>query len=145
MKVIKGRTALVTGAASGIGRAIALALAREGANLCLLDIDDENLARVADEAGALKVAVTARHCDLSQPAQIDTVIADLKAAGPIHILINNAGAIYYGPTSLMSAAQWQEIMSVNLLAPFTCSANCCRCLRVRTKRMSSMSAAFLAW
>ncbi len=108
----------MTGAACGIGRAIALALAREGADLCLFDIDDENLARTASEAGAFGVAVTTRHCDLSESAQISAAVANLMSSGePIHLLINNAGLAYYGPTHEMSAAQWREIMAVNLLSP----------------------------
>lgn len=118
MKVIEGRTALVTGAASGIGRAIALALARERANLCLLDIADEELVQTADEARGLGVSVIVRRCDLSQSAQISDAIADIvPRAGGIHILINNAGLAYYGPTHEMSAAQRHNIMAVNLLAP----------------------------
>jgi short-subunit dehydrogenase len=118
MKVIRGRTALVTGAASGIGRAIAVALAREGANLCLLDIDAENLAGTAREAETIGVTVTARHCDLSQPERISAAVADLTAGGrAIHILINNAGLAYYGPTHDMDDAQWRAILSVNFLAP----------------------------
>jgi 3-oxoacyl-[acyl-carrier protein] reductase len=118
MKVIRGRTALVTGAASGIGRAIALALAREGASLCLLDVDDQNLAQTASEAKSLGVAVATRHCDLSQPDQIGAAIADLLARErPIHILVNNAGLAYYGPTHEMSATQRRDILTVNLLAP----------------------------
>lgn len=118
MKVIRGRTALVTGAASGIGRAIALALSREGASLRLLDIDDQNLEQTARDARALGVAVTTRHCDLTQPAQISDVVAEILGSGdPIHILINNAGLAFHGSTHGMTATQWRQIMSVNLLAP----------------------------
>jgi 3-oxoacyl-[acyl-carrier protein] reductase len=118
MRVIRGRTALVTGAASGIGRAIALALAREGANLVLLDIDEQNLVQTASKAESMGVAATARHCDLTQPDQISAAVAEIMAAAkPIHILINNAGLAYYGPTDAMTATQWRQIMSVNLLAP----------------------------
>jgi 3-oxoacyl-[acyl-carrier protein] reductase len=118
MRVLKARTALVTGAASGIGRAIALALAREGANLVLLDIDDQNLARTASMAKSTGVAVSTRHCDLSEPAEISAAIRDLAGGGgPLQILINNAGLAYYGPTHAMSPAQCRQIMAVNLLAP----------------------------
>ena len=118
MKVIRGRTALVTGAASGIGRAITLALAGEGANLVLLDIDEQNLARTAAAAKGMGVTVSMRHCDLSEPDEISAAVADLAADDrPIHILINNAGLAYYGPTHAMTAMQWRQIMSVNLLAP----------------------------
>lgn len=108
----------MTGAASGIGRAIALALAAEGAALWLLDIDEGNLEQTANQAKALGVAVTARRCDLTQPEQISNAVAEIiAAANPIHILINNAGLAYYGPTHEMSAAQCNDIMAVNLLSP----------------------------
>jgi 3-oxoacyl-[acyl-carrier protein] reductase len=118
MRTIKRRTALVTGAASGIGRAIAFALAREGANLLLLDVDEQNLTQTASKAESVGVAVSTRRCDLSEPGQITAAVADLTSGGrPVHILINNAGLAYYGPTHEMSVAQCDEIMSVNLLAP----------------------------
>lgn len=118
MKVIRGRTALVTGAASGIGRAVALALAREGAALRLLDIDDQNLERTASSARALGVAVTTRHCDLTQPVEISNAVSEIRDGGDrVHILINNAGLAYYGSTHEMSAKQWHDIMAVNLLSP----------------------------
>jgi 3-oxoacyl-[acyl-carrier protein] reductase len=118
MKVIRGKKALVTGAASGIGRAIALALAREGADLFLLDIDAANLAGTAEAARRLGVSVIARVCDLTEPAQISAAVAALQAEwGGLNILINNAGISYYGATEAMSAEQWHSLMSVNLLAP----------------------------
>jgi 3-oxoacyl-[acyl-carrier protein] reductase len=119
MRRIRGRKALVTGAASGIGRALALALAREGADLFLLDIDAAKLAATAREAESLGVAVVARPCDLAQPAEISAAVEALRASfgGRLHILVNNAGLVYYGRTDEMSLEQCRRILSVNLLAP----------------------------
>lgn len=118
MKIIRGRKALVTGAAGGIGRALALALAREGADLFLVDIDAANLERAAAEARALGVEVVTRTCDLAEPAEISAMGQALTAEwGALNILINNAGVTWYGPTDTMSAEQWRRIMAVNLLAP----------------------------
>ena len=118
MQVIRGRKALVTGAASGIGRAIARALACEGADLFLLDIDAPGLERVAAELRAQGVAVVAQVCDLADAAAVSAAVQALQARwGALAILINNAGITFYGPTETMSAAQWQRIMAVNLLAP----------------------------
>src|SRR5882757_9125998 len=104
MKVIRGKKAMVTGAASGIGRAIALALAREGADVFLLDIDAANLASAAEAARCLGVTAIVRHCDLTEPAQISAAVAALQAEwGGLNILINNAGITYYGATEAMSA------------------------------------------
>jgi 3-oxoacyl-[acyl-carrier protein] reductase len=79
MQVLRGKRALVTGAASGIGRAIALALGREGADLYLLDIDEENLALTARAAEQLGVSVATVACDLAQPARISAAVGALIA------------------------------------------------------------------
>jgi short-subunit dehydrogenase len=115
---IRDKKALVTGAASGIGRAIALALAREGAHLYLIDIDGANLAVTAREAAQQNVTVLTRVCDLSDPKQITAAVDSLLSSwGRLDILVNNAGTIYYGPTKEMTAEQWNRVLAVNLLAP----------------------------
>ena len=118
MRVIRGKKAMVTGAASGIGRAIALALAREGADLFLVDINVEKLAAVAREARDHGVEAITTTRDLAEPDEVAAAVASLRAAwGSLNILVNNAGIAYYGPTHLMTGAQWNRILSVNLLAP----------------------------
>jgi short-subunit dehydrogenase len=118
VRTIRGKTALVTGAASGIGRGIALALAREGANLYLLDIDLPGLESLAQEAQKAGVTAVAARCDLSQPADITRALSEMTSSGvQIEILVNNAGVAYYGPTHSMTAAQWDRLMGINLLAP----------------------------
>jgi NAD(P)-dependent dehydrogenase (short-subunit alcohol dehydrogenase family) len=118
MKCFHGKKALVTGAASGIGRAIALALAREGADLYLVDVNDAKLAAVADEARHFGTVVVAARCDVGRPEQITaTVNALVNCWGYIDILVNNAGVCYYGPTDRMTAAQWDWLLGINLLAP----------------------------
>jgi 3-oxoacyl-[acyl-carrier protein] reductase len=118
MRIIRGKKALVTGAASGIGRAIALALAGEGADVFLVDINKDGLADVAREAGNHGVKVVTAVCDLSDPAQIEELGANLRRRwNGLNILVNNAGIAYYGHTHLMTGEQWQRIMAVNLLAP----------------------------
>jgi 3-oxoacyl-[acyl-carrier protein] reductase len=118
MKTIRGRRALVTGAASGIGRAIALELAKERAALFLVDINGEELVAASREIAAHGGEVVTAVCDLADPAQITAAVEKLRATwGGLDILINNAGIAYYGPTHLMSDAQWRRIMAVNLMAP----------------------------
>ena len=118
MRVLRGRKALVTGAASGIGRAIALALAREGADLWLLDVDEAGLQDVVSEAAATGVEAIGRRCDLTQADAVSAALQELLGEwGGLDILVNNAGVAYYGPTEKMTAQQWQWLMGINLLAP----------------------------
>jgi short-subunit dehydrogenase len=118
MKTIRGKRAVITGAAGGIGRAIALALAAEGADLHLLDIDDVNLAGAVAEARKRGADAAGSHCDLARPQEISAAIeAILKRWGHVDILVNNAGVAYYGPTERMTAGQCDWLLGVNLLAP----------------------------
>jgi short-subunit dehydrogenase len=118
MKHLKGKRTLLTGAASGIGRALALELAREGVHLYLLDVDRAGLQSVIGECRAMGVVAVGRQCDLSQPVQIAAALADLLARWKyIDLLVNNAGVAYYGPTEKMTAGQWNWLISINLLAP----------------------------
>ncbi len=118
MRDLRGKRALVTGAASGIGRALALELARRGVRLFLLDLDREKLDAVIDEARRLGVEALGSRCDVSVPREIDDAVAMvLTAWGGVDLLVNNAGVAFYGPTHEMTGAQWDRVMSVNLLAP----------------------------
>jgi 3-oxoacyl-[acyl-carrier protein] reductase len=118
MRVIRGKKALITGAASGIGRAIALALAQEGADVFLVDINEEGLADLARELGRYGTKVVTATCDLSEPAQIEALTVNLRRRwNGLNILVNNAGVTYYGHTHLMAGAQWNRILAINLLAP----------------------------
>jgi len=118
MRQIRGKTALVTGAASGIGRAIALRLADEGARLYLLDINEAGLAEVVAEAHRRGVEAIGRVCDVSQPRQITDAVNHLLATfGGLDILVNNAGVTYYGRTGRMAAEHWDRLLAINLHAP----------------------------
>jgi 3-oxoacyl-[acyl-carrier protein] reductase len=117
MKTLRGRTAFVTGAASGIGRAIAIALAREGVNLVLSDHDADGLASAQSDATKLGVSATVAMCDLTQPAEITEMLDRLFSTGPLHILVNCAGIALYGQQRSVSDGDWRNLMAVNLLAP----------------------------
>jgi 3-oxoacyl-[acyl-carrier protein] reductase len=118
MRIIRGRKAVVTGAASGIGRAIALALAREGADLFLIDRDVALLTTVAQDAARHQVAVVATVCDLAVPAEITRTINQVRATwDSVNILVNCAGVACYGPYHLVPEAAVRQTMAVNLLAP----------------------------
>jgi short-subunit dehydrogenase len=118
MRKIQGKTALVTGAASGIGRAIALRLADEGARLYLLDVNTVELAKVVAEAKRRGVEAVGRHCDLSQRTQITAAVHHLlDQLGGVDILVNNAGITYYGQTRSMAVEHWNQLLAINLHAP----------------------------
>jgi 3-oxoacyl-[acyl-carrier protein] reductase len=118
MRCIRGRKAIVTGAASGIGRAIALALAAEGADLFLIDRDATLLALTVAEAMKHGSETKSAVCDLAVVTEITAVVAEIQAVwSEIHILINCAGVASYGPFHLTDDETWHRIMAVNLLAP----------------------------
>jgi short-subunit dehydrogenase len=118
MQTIRNKNALVTGAASGIGRAIALRLAQEGANLYLLDVNEAGLAKVVSTAKQQGTQAMGRRCDVSQPQQIaESVSYVLSRWGVVDILVNNAGITYYGKTELMAAEHCEKLLAINLHAP----------------------------
>src|SRR5437016_1587291 len=107
MKTIAGKRALVTGAASGIGRAIAWALARQGVDLFLLDLNEAALDELADSLRGQGACVIARRCDLRVQHELDARLAELLSEwGGVDIVVNNAGITYVAATAEMSDAQW---------------------------------------
>jgi short-subunit dehydrogenase len=117
MRVIRDKKVLVTGAASGIGRAISLRLAREGAHLFLVDINVTGLADVSAEARSMGVEVVTRTCDVSDLREVTATVDDVRRRwNGIDVLVNNAGITYYGKTERMSAEHWEKLMRVNLLS-----------------------------
>ncbi len=115
------RTALITGASSGIGTATALAFANAGINLVLLGRDQERLTAVAQSA--IAVGVTAKTCaiDLSKLDQVSAKIAEIAAdSDHLNILINNAGMAYTGSMGDTPLADWQRVIDLNLTSVFQC-------------------------
>jgi len=116
---MKGKAALVTGAASGLGRASAARLARAGANVCLVDV---NAAGLQDTAGLLEasgVDVLVHATDLSEPDNCGAAVAAAVARfGQLDALCNIAGIIFLANSHQMPAEQWHKTMAINLSAPF---------------------------
>ena len=118
MQQFHGRTTFLTGAASGIGRCLAVELAQAGCNLCLVDVNAEGLRTLAAELAPSGVRVLLFPCDLMDRKAVSATIASaLQQTGGIDLLINNAGVAYYGPTDQMTQGQWDWLMTINLLAP----------------------------
>ena len=118
MRTLRNKSALVTGAASGIGQAIALQLARKGVNLYLLDVDQAGLIDVVAAAKNERVEAIGRCCDLSDSRQVAASSAHiLDRWGGVDLLVNNAGITYYGQTAEMSAEHCERLLAINLHAP----------------------------
>lgn len=118
MKQLDGKRALVTGTASGIGRAIALELAKCGTHLLLADRDDLGMARTAEMIGKRDVGVDTFHYDAERPEEIAGLARFAKSLpGGVDILVNNAGVTYRGPTDRMELQHWERMLDVNLYAP----------------------------
>jgi len=116
---LAGRTAVVTGASRGIGRAIALRFAEAGADLALWARDPGALQRVADEVTALGARSLATACDVADPAAVAAAAAGVRRAlAPIAIVVNNAGNVLRKPTVDITDAEWRRVMAVNLDGPF---------------------------
>ena len=117
---LAGRTALVTGAGQGIGRALALGLAHAGARVAMVDINADTAARVADEARALKVDAAHRVLDVERSDDIEpAVVWAERTLGPIDVLVNNAGVRERAFDSFATtAADWDHVLAVNLRGPF---------------------------
>ena len=114
MTAISGSAAAVTGAASGIGRALALELAARGCDLALADCDEAGLESVAAELASTGRKVTTYRVDVSQTAQIDAFAAAAIAAHPtLNILINNAGVALLGQFNEIDQAQFEWLMNIN--------------------------------
>jgi len=118
---IQGKTALITGASRGIGRAIALEFARQGAHrLLILARDRHRLAAVADEIKALGVEVVTLAVDLTQPIAVNIAIAQAwRSHGPIHLLVNCAGVAHQTPFLQSKIPKLQEEISLNLMGMYT--------------------------
>ena len=116
-----GRVALVTGAASGIGRATAIALANAGADLALLDIDDAALADTATKVESIGRRALPIRCDVSRASQAQAAIAHaVETLGRLDILVNNAGIVYVGTVAEMTEEDWDRVIAVNLKSVFLC-------------------------
>lgn len=120
MKLLEGKTALITGAARGIGKAIALKFAAEGANVAFTDLKiDENGKQTEDEILALGVKAKGYASDASDFAQTKEVVDQVKADfGSIDILVNNAGITMDGLMMRMTESQWDRVININLKSAF---------------------------
>ena len=118
--MLQGKTALITGGSRGIGRAIALRMAREGANVAILYAGNEAAAQETVEAArALGANAFCARADVGEYAQVESAIhAAKEALGPIHILVNNAGIARDKLIMRMSSEDFAAVVRVNLMGAF---------------------------
>lgn len=120
MKLLEGKTALITGAARGIGKAIALKFASEGANVAFTDlVIDENGKATEAEIAAFGVKAKGYASNAADFVQSEQVVAQVKEEfGSVDILVNNAGITKDGLMLRMTEAQWDAVIAVNLKSAF---------------------------
>lgn len=116
------RTAIVTGAGVGIGKGIASALADEGYNVVVADIDEENGRKVAEELSGRGVQSLSVKCDVSSAADVERLFSQTaETFGKVDVLVNNAGIYPFVPFEKMEESDWDKVMNVNLKSVFLCS------------------------
>jgi len=119
---LKGKVAIVTGAATGMGRSHAIAFAREGAKVVLTDIRTEPLRKTEKEMENMGGDLLAVKCDVSSQADVNKMVKDtIDKYGSIDILVNNAGAFRYAEVVDLSEEDWDRMMDVNAKGVFLCS------------------------
>lgn len=125
MKLLEGKTALITGAARGIGKAIAIKFAQEGANIAFTDlVIDDNALATQTEIEAFGVKAKGFASDASNFEATKAVVAEIqKEFGRIDILVNNAGITKDGLLLRMSEEQWDRVININLKSAFNFTRN----------------------
>lgn len=119
----QGKVAMITGASVGIGRAVALGLAEQGADLVLLDINTEKLLQVEEEVKKHGHKVLAYECDISDEERVYEVVTKAeKQLGKIDILVNNA-ALWRDkvPFAETSSALWKKYLDINIMGVYYCT------------------------
>jgi NAD(P)-dependent dehydrogenase (short-subunit alcohol dehydrogenase family) len=134
---LKDRVAVITGGASGIGRACALAMARRGADIVIADVNEERTAQTLVEVEALGRRARGFACDVSRDGQVERLAERVLAeVGRADLLMNNAGVVLGGPFEEIPLSDWEWILDINLLGPV-------RCLRAFLPHMLSRGSGYV--
>src|SRR6056297_2630861 len=113
---LAGRTALVTGAAQGIGKAIATRLAADGATVCLVDLNGAEAEAVAKSLGGEAWGMS---CDISDPEAVAVVMDEIaQRTGGVDIVVNNAAIVPFVAWDDVDLAHWRKLIDVNLTGTF---------------------------
>ncbi|HEX2664875.1 MAG TPA: SDR family oxidoreductase [Candidatus Acidoferrum sp.] len=119
-KRLDGKAAVVTGAASGIGQAIAHRFAQEGALVCLVDIDEERTKSTAREIEKCGGKAASHVCDVANQRSVTDLFRRLARENPIQILVNSAGVSHVGKLESTSEAEFDRIFQVNVKGIYNC-------------------------
>ncbi len=141
MAELEGRVALVTGGSRGIGRAIALRLAQEGADVAVCARTEGTAQKTAEEIAALGVRSFGRAVDVSDMEQAAALVTEVVAEfGGINILVNNAGITRDSLFLRMKEEEWDDVLDINLKGAFACSKAVARpMMRAKGGRIISIS------
>ncbi len=119
---LTGKKALVTGGAVGIGRGCALALARAGADVAIVDLNEKAGSQTADEIRSMGVDALFVSCDVTRKDQVQAMVAAVvKRFGRLDIAVNNAGIGILGADESIDQADWDKVIAVNLTGTFLCA------------------------
>jgi NAD(P)-dependent dehydrogenase (short-subunit alcohol dehydrogenase family) len=119
---LSGKVALITGGGTGIGRAIALAFAREGASVCVAGRRLEKLREVIGEVQKAGGAGLAMECDVTRAREVERAVkGTVERFGRLNVLVNNAGMLHVSTVEGISEEEWDRMMTVNVKGPFLMS------------------------
>ncbi|MFH0987374.1 MAG: SDR family NAD(P)-dependent oxidoreductase [Patescibacteria group bacterium] len=140
----KNKVAIVTGSRQGIGYGIVLALAKEGCDVVVSDINQEDCEKVVKEIEDMGVKGLAVKCDVSQKEEVDNLISKtMEKFGRLDILVNNAGIYPFVPFLKMTEENWDKVLDVNLKSVFFCSQAAAKVMKDNSKIISISSIAAL--
>ena len=118
---LDGKTAVVTGGGSGIGRAVALKFAAAGADVRILEINEKSGSAVADEIAASGGSASFHSCDVTDQAAVSELLSHIARRGRIHILVNNAGISHVGSVETTTEEDFDRVLRVNVKGYYNCT------------------------
>ena len=133
MGKLAGKTAIVTGGGSGIGKAIARSLVQEGAKVIIAARDVQKLTEAARDLGLGGATVVPIPTDVTEEAQVDALFnRAIQLFERVDILVNNAGVVDGGPLDEMSVDTWDKVIATNLRGPFLCTRSAMRIMKTQS-------------